>query len=95
MDDRRVADYFVVAGLPKELQPVQEFCKDGTSLKPSHNQAPITDITVIFPSLDETVPPGYEMIKYTPTGDFFSFVFIFTPSCYLLYFDPILLFIVF
>ncbi|XP_075224805.1 DENN domain-containing protein Crag isoform X2 [Lycorma delicatula] len=68
MDDRRVADYFVVAGLPDDLQPVDEFCKDGTYLKPSHNQAPITDITVIFPTLGETVPPEYEMIESTPTG---------------------------
>lgn len=69
MDERRIADYFVVAGLPDELQPVDEFCKDGTYLKPSHNQAPITDITVIFPSFDEKVPPEFEMIEYTPTGE--------------------------
>lgn len=68
MDDRRVADYFVVAGLPEKLEPVDEFSKDGTYLKPSYNQAPITDITVIFPSLGESAPPGYEVIESTPTG---------------------------
>ncbi|XP_039291612.1 DENN domain-containing protein Crag isoform X2 [Nilaparvata lugens] len=68
MDDRRIADYFVVAGLPDKLQPVDDFSKDGTYLKQCHNKAPITDITVIFPGFEESVPPEYEVIEQTPTG---------------------------
>ncbi|RZF46313.1 hypothetical protein LSTR_LSTR016632 [Laodelphax striatellus] len=68
MDERRIADYFVVAGLPDKLQPVDDFSKDGTYLKQCHNDAPISDITVIFPGFEETVPPGYEVIEQTPTG---------------------------
>ena len=48
--DRRVADYFVVAGLPKEkdsLQLLDEYSLE-VNLKPSAYQDPITDITVSF-----------------------------------------------
>ena len=45
-DPRRVADYFVVAGLPRENQePLDEYGLE-VSLKPSAYQDPITDITV-------------------------------------------------
>ena len=46
--DRRVADYFVVAGLPRErdsLQLLDEYSLE-VNLKPSAYQDPITDITV-------------------------------------------------
>lgn len=47
MDDRRVADYFVVAGLDKDQQlPLEEFSNEAIT-KPSFRQDPITDITVI------------------------------------------------
>ena len=38
------------------------------SLKPSHNQEPITDLTVIFPGLGENVPDYYQLIDTTPSG---------------------------
>ena len=47
-DPRRVADYFVVAGLPRDVdeqQPLDEYGLE-VSLKPSAYQDPITDITV-------------------------------------------------
>lgn len=69
MDERRVADYFVVAGLaddPEELDDTT--LTESGHLKSSHSKAPITDIGVIFPSLDEKLPPDYELLKYTPTG---------------------------
>ncbi len=45
-DPRRVADYFVVAGLPREnQQPLDEYGLE-VSLKPTAYQDPITDITV-------------------------------------------------
>lgn len=64
MDERRVADYFVITGLPGEPEPLDESTlSDGGNLK-----APITEIGVIFPALGETLPEGYEMLSRTPTG---------------------------
>ncbi|XP_056633032.1 DENN domain-containing protein Crag isoform X2 [Diorhabda sublineata] len=69
MDDRRVADYFVVAGLPENPESLDETTlSEGGNLKASHGQPPITDISVIFPSLGETKPDDYEVITKTPTG---------------------------
>lgn len=69
MDERRVADYFVVAGLPDDPEPLEDnSLSESGHLKSNHSQAPITDIGVIFPSLGEKLPIGYEIIKYTPTG---------------------------
>lgn len=69
MDERRVADYFVVAGLPDDPEPLDETTlSEGGNLKASHGQAPITDISVIFPSLGEKLPKDYEVILKTPTG---------------------------
>ncbi|XP_063215906.1 DENN domain-containing protein Crag isoform X2 [Bacillus rossius redtenbacheri] len=68
MDERRVADYFVVAGLPEQAELLDDFTRDGVHLKISHNQAPITDVTVIFRGLGEEPPPGYTIIESTPTG---------------------------
>ncbi|XP_068081493.1 DENN domain-containing protein Crag isoform X2 [Anabrus simplex] len=68
MDDRRVADYFVVAGLPDNPQPLEDFSRDGTHLKPTHNQPPIIDVAVFFPGFGEKPPDGYDAIFATPTG---------------------------
>lgn len=69
MDDRRIADYFVVAGLPDDPEPLDDTTlSEGGLLKASHGQAPITDIGIIFPELGETKPDDYEIIKKTPTG---------------------------
>jgi len=68
-DKRRVADYFVICGLPppEKQQQLDEYSLE-VNLKPSHNQDPITDITVIFPGLGENVPDYYQLIDMTPTG---------------------------
>ncbi|CAH0553707.1 unnamed protein product [Brassicogethes aeneus] len=69
MDERRIADYFVVAGLPDEPEPLDDnTLSEGGLLKASHGQAPITDISVIFPTLEETKPEDYEVITRTPSG---------------------------
>nr|XP_023017327.1 DENN domain-containing protein 4C isoform X2 [Leptinotarsa decemlineata] len=69
MDERRVADYFVVAGLPDDPEPLDETTlSEGGNLKASHGQPPITDISVIFPALGETKPDDYEVITRTPSG---------------------------
>lgn len=69
MDEKRVADYFIVAGLPQQPEALDDTTlSEGGNLKASHGQAPITDIGVIFPSLGEVLPDGYEAIRQTPTG---------------------------
>ncbi|XP_045610498.2 DENN domain-containing protein Crag isoform X4 [Procambarus clarkii] len=68
MEERRVADYFVVAGLPEKLLPLADFSCDGATLKSTHNLPPITDIAVINRSLGEIVPDGFTCIEITPTG---------------------------
>eukprot|EP00095_Tigriopus_kingsejongensis_P005877 snap_masked-scaffold38_size502422-processed-gene-3.3 protein:Tk05877 transcript:snap_masked-scaffold38_size502422-processed-gene-3.3-mRNA-1 annotation:"c-myc promoter-binding protein" len=66
----RVADYLVISGLPREdkdLHLQDEYSLE-VNLKPSAHQEPITDITVIVPSLGETTPDHFQMIEVTPTG---------------------------
>lgn len=77
MDEKRVSDYFVVAGLPETTrQPFDDYFngRDGStspllasSASSSHND-PITDITVIIRSAGEQVPPSWYCIETTPTG---------------------------
>ncbi|KAJ1363940.1 hypothetical protein KIN20_023908 [Parelaphostrongylus tenuis] len=67
-DDRRLFEHFVIAGLSDEAPehttpPTQEFGSRNSS-----PLAPITDICVIFPSLGETAPEGYEIIETTQLG---------------------------
>lgn len=68
MEDKQIADYFVVAGLTPQSMPLEDFSFDGNQLKPTYDQAPITDITVIIPALGEAIPNGFTCIEYTPTG---------------------------
>ncbi|KAL3866790.1 hypothetical protein ACJMK2_044059 [Sinanodonta woodiana] len=67
MDERRVADYFVVAGLPEDPLPLEEFSNEA-AIKPTYKQDPITDVTVINKSLGEKVPKGFICLERTPTG---------------------------
>lgn len=100
MDERRVADYFVVAGLPSQdenedfsnnyendvitkvenekndengekedyEQKLEDWCQEGTHLKDTNMQAPITDLAIIFPALGELCPEGFTLLEYTVTG---------------------------
>jgi pentatricopeptide repeat protein len=62
MDERRVADYFIISGVPEQAE--QRF-----ESKPFVNSVlPITDVTVIIKSLGEQCPIGYTCIEYTPNG---------------------------
>lgn len=70
MDEWKVVDYFVIAGLPSDYELLEDFSRDNSQLKAAHSKAPITDITVIFPSQEEKAPEGYTVIKRTPTGMF-------------------------
>ena len=67
MDEKRIVDYFVVAGLPDNPEPVEEF-SDENVLKPDYKQDPITDIAIIIRSLGETAPRGYKILEFTPSG---------------------------
>lgn len=75
MEDRRICDYFVIAGLPnasKRTKQRRDPANDQQS--PQHNDqetnelAPITDIAIIITTLDEDVPEGYFCINKTPSG---------------------------
>lgn len=60
MEEKRICDYFVVAGvpdLPRKYEDVYEPSLD-----------PITDITVIIRSQYEPIPKGYVCIEKTPSG---------------------------
>lgn len=59
LDSPRVADYFVSVGLNDLKKPES----DG-----EETLEPITDLAVIFKSLGEEVPLGYECIEFTPSG---------------------------
>lgn len=79
MEDRKICDYFVIAGLPSAPKRFKQKCNSGPpddqrNQSPQHqnNQAtnelaPITDITIIISTLDEKVPDGYTCIEKTPT----------------------------
>ncbi|CAI4221129.1 unnamed protein product [Auanema sp. JU1783] len=67
-DEHRIFEHFVIAGLDKssleQLSPSSQEC-GCRNIQPL---APITDICVIFPSLGETMPEGFEIISTTPLG---------------------------
>lgn len=65
---KRVADYFLVAGLPPENPQLLDDSSLEVNLRATANQDPITDIAVIFPGLGENVPDYYQLIDSTPTG---------------------------
>lgn len=62
MEDRKICDYFVIAGLPSASKR-----REQSDQQQQQSQAPITDITIIIESLDEQVPDGWEVILYTPS----------------------------
>ena len=67
MDEKRVTDYFVVAGLPDNPEPLEDLSEEN-NLKPNHKQDPIVDIAVINRTLGETPPENYTVIELTPSG---------------------------
>lgn len=62
MDEKRICDYFVVAGTLTSDEKLSPIGSSGTGLPP------ITDIAVIMIDQGETVPDGYTCIDSTPTG---------------------------
>lgn len=67
MDEKRPLDYFLVAGLPDNPEPIEEY-SDELPVKQSHKQDPIVDIAVINKTLGELPPKGYKSVEFTPTG---------------------------
>ncbi|XP_033751078.1 C-myc promoter-binding protein-like [Pecten maximus] len=67
MDERRVADYFIVAGLPEIPLPLEEYANEAV-IKPTYKQDPITDISVINKTLGEKVPKGFTCLERTTDG---------------------------
>lgn len=69
MEEKRIADYFVVAGMPDEPQLLQESnFKESNQMRAANSIQPITDIGVFFPQLGEKIPEGYQILDSTPTG---------------------------
>uniref|UniRef100_A0A182JSM0 UDENN domain-containing protein n=1 Tax=Anopheles christyi TaxID=43041 RepID=A0A182JSM0_9DIPT len=69
MEERRVADYFVVAGMPDQPKLLKEnIFNDSSHLRSTNSIDPITDIGVYFPSLGEKIPADYEILENTPSG---------------------------
>lgn len=60
MDDKRIADYFVIAGVPEQPRKFDQSLQSGLD--------PITDISVIIRSNNEPIPSGYQCIEETPSG---------------------------
>lgn len=69
MEERRIADYFVVAGMSENPKPLEEnIFNESSLLKSATVTEPIVDIGVFFPALDEKPPEGFEILRFTPTG---------------------------
>ncbi|XP_055601760.1 DENN domain-containing protein Crag-like isoform X1 [Uranotaenia lowii] len=86
MDERRVADYFVVAGLPENPKLLKEnIFNDSSHLRSANVIDPITDIGVFFPSLGEKIPVDYEVLEKTPSGQYadLNFGSVRTTACFI------------
>ncbi|XP_026667588.1 DENN domain-containing protein Crag isoform X2 [Ceratina calcarata] len=78
MDERRVVDYFVIAGLPGQdsdfdndnetNEKLEDWYQEGTHVKDMNMKPPITDLAIIFPALGEKCPEGYVLLEQTVTG---------------------------
>ncbi|KAI2797635.1 DENN domain-containing protein 4B [Blomia tropicalis] len=60
MDEKRIADYFVIAGVPNQPRKFDQSLPQV--------QDPITDIAVIIRSNNEPIPSGFVCIEETPSG---------------------------
>lgn len=78
MDDRKICDYFLIAGLPHHAKRIKQkneqqhldYSQQSPQRKKTNSNelAPITDITIIISTLEEEVPEDYYCIEKTPTG---------------------------
>lgn len=69
MEEKRIADYFVVAGMPENPKLLQEnIFSDSSHLRTAAVIEPIIDIGVFFPALEEKIPEDFEILRFTPSG---------------------------
>jgi len=66
MEEKRVADYFVVAGLPDSCSA--GIARTDLIRRPAIHTEPIVDLAVINKSAGETPPEGFHLIEVTPSG---------------------------
>lgn len=87
MDDKRVADYFVVAGMPEKPKLLQDNIFNDSSHSRINTILPITDIGVFFPALGEKIPFDYEVLEKTPSGLYadLNYGSIKTTACFIYY----------
>lgn len=88
MEDKRVADYFVVAGLPDNPRLLQEnIFNDSGHLRSVDAVDPIVDIGVFFPALGEVMPSGHQLLEFTPSGQYadLNFGSVRTTACFIYY----------
>lgn len=89
MEENRVADYFVVAGIPlKNPRQYQENIFSETSRsRLSDSTEPIVDIGVYFPTLNERIPKDHQRLDKTPSGleADLNYGSVRTPPCYIYY----------
>lgn len=88
MEEKRVADYFVVAGLPENPRLLQEnIFNDSGHLRSVDAVDPIVDIGVFFPAHGETMPSGHQLLEFTPSGLYadLNFGSVRTAACFIYY----------
>lgn len=69
MEEKRIADYFVVAGMSENPKLLQDnIFNDSSHLRSISDIKPITDIGVFFPALDEKPPDDCEILRFSPSG---------------------------
>lgn len=71
MDDKSVADYFVVAGLDwgkQPLLPQEEVFPIEAKTSAGQLQDPMVELAVINRTMGESNPDGFKCIEFTPTG---------------------------
>lgn len=67
MEDKRLADYFVVSGLPANPELLEEVADD-QHLNSIQRQDPIVEVVVINKTLGEFPPHNFKCIEFTPNG---------------------------
>lgn len=88
MEEKHLADYFVVAGLPDNPQRLQEnIFNDSGHLRAINTVEPIIDIGVYFPTLGEKAPDNNTILELTPSGlpADLNYGSVRTPQCFIYY----------
>lgn len=68
MDEKRVADYFLLVGRPAENPVALDELTNESVLKATHKLDPIVDIAIINRSFGEVAPARFKCIEFSPSG---------------------------